>query len=101
METVWINPFLLAGCAVIAWGIEKIFCYFDKKLNGNKIYNHLYSYKYHKVYTTMINYFQTQMKLNPYDLSVMLAKNELRTKKPYEIEKLFEKLEKRKEFSLN
>lgn len=101
METVLINFFLISGCIFIAIMIEKLFSFFDKKRENYRIYKYLYSYKYYKVYTSLVNYLQTQMKVNPYDLSIILAKNEMRTKKPYEIEKLYEKLTKKKEFSLN
>ena len=79
METVFINPFLLAGCAGLAWLIMKIYDFTDKLLNPirkNK-QNDIFKYKCKKLHDKAFFYYYNLMINNPEELAYDLASKDL------------------------
>lgn len=98
METVFLNPFLLAGAGAIAWGISVIFEKIDKKLHPTVrvLRNDIYQYKCKKLHDKAFYYYYDLMLNNPAEFAYDLASKDLkRVKRKGQVNFLYEQLIKR------
>lgn len=104
METVFLNPFLLAGAGAIAWGISAIFEKIDRKLHPTVkvLRNDIYTYKCKRLHDVIFNYYYTLTQIDPVKLSYDLASKDLNfLKRKKLINKKFESLRETDEYRRN
>ena len=104
METVFLNPFLLAGAGAIAWGISVIFEKIDRKFHPTVrvLRNDIYQYKCKSIHDTIFDYYYTLTQTDPVKLSYDLASKDLNYLKQKKIiNRTFENLRKKNEYRRN